>query len=150
MKQQFSMDEALELIKQGARIDGKDGILTPLIKEAAEVELDRLEEKWGSKYPIVIKSWCNEWENLSVYFKYPEDIRRVFYTTNIIKSVHRQFRKLTKTKGAFPNKNSLLKLLYMGIQNTSKKWSMSIWNWSLTLSQLVIFFEGILDEALNI
>ena len=119
-------------------------------KEAAEVELDRLEEKWGSKYPIVIKSWRNKWENLSVYFKYPEDIRRVIYTTNIIESVHRQFRKLTKTKGAFPNENSLLKLLYMGIQNSSKKWTMPIWNWSLTLSQLVIFFEGRLDEALNI
>ena len=119
-------------------------------KEAAEVELDKLEEKWGSKYPIVIKSWRNKWENLSVYFKYPEDIRRVIYTTNIIESVHRQFRKLTKTKGAFPNENSLLKLLYMGIQNASKKWSMPIWNWSLTLSQLAIFFEGRLDEALNI
>ena len=59
-------------------------------------------------------------------------------------------RKLTKTKGAFPNENSLLKLLYMGIQNASKKWTMPIWNWSLTLSQLAIFFEGRLDEALNI
>jgi transposase-like protein len=119
-------------------------------KEAAEVELDILEEKWGSKYPIVIQSWRNKWDNLSVYFKYPEDIRRVIYTTNIIESVHRQFRKLTKTKGAFPNENSLLKLLYMGIQNASKKWTMPIWNWSLTLSQLAIFFEGRLDEALNI
>lgn len=119
-------------------------------KEAAEVELDRLEEKWGSKYPIVIKSWRNKLDNLSLYFKYPEDIRRVIYTTNIIESVHRQFRKLTKTKGAFPNENSLLKLLYMGIQNASKKWTMPIWNWSLALSQLVIFFEGRLDEALNI
>lgn len=119
-------------------------------KEAAEIELDRLEKKWGSKYPIVIKSWRNKWENLSVYFKYPEDIRRVIYTTNIIESVHSQFRKLTKTKGAFPNENSLLKLLYMGIKNASQKWTMPIWNWSLTLSQLVIFFEGRLDEALNI
>ncbi len=125
-------------------------IYRAISKEAAEVELDRLEEKWGSKYPIVIKSWRNKWENLSVYFKYPEDMRRVIYTTNIIESVHRQFRKLTKTKGAFPNENSLLKLLYMGIQNASKKWSMPIWNWSLTLSQLAIFFEGRLDEALNI
>ena len=85
-----------------------------------------------------------------MYFKYSEDILRVIYTTNIIESVHIQFRKLTKTKGAFPNENSLLKLLYMGIQNASTKWTMSIWNWSLTLSQLVIFFEGRLDEALNI
>ena len=119
-------------------------------KEAAELELDRLEEKWGSKYPIVINSWRNKWENLSYYFKYPEDIRRIVYTTNIIESVHRQFRKLTKTKGAFPNENSLLKLLYMGIQNAQKKWTMAMRNWSLTISQLAIFFEGRLDKALEL
>ncbi len=118
-------------------------------KEAAELELDRLEEKWGTKYPIVIQSWRNKWENLSTYFKYPEDIRRIIYTTNIIESVHRQFRKLTKTKGAFPNENSLLKLLYMGIKNAQKKWTMPMRNWSLTVSQLAIFFEGRLDEYLE-
>ncbi len=121
-----------------------------LSKEAAELELDRLEEKWGDKYPIVINSWRNKWENLSYYFKYPEDIRRIIYTTNIIESVHRQFRKLTKTKGAFPNENSLLKLLYMGIQNAQKKWTMPMRNWSLTISQLAIFFEGRLDKALEL
>jgi len=119
-------------------------------KEAAELELDILEEKWGDKYPIVINSWRNKWENLSYYFKYPEDIRRIIYTTNIIESVHRQFRKLTKTKGAFPNENSLLKLLYMGIQNAQKKWTMPMRNWSLTVSQLAIFFEGRLDKALEL
>jgi transposase-like protein len=119
-------------------------------KEAAELELDKLDEKWGDKYPIVINSWRNKWENLSVYFKYPEDIRKVIYTTNTIESVHRQFRKLTKTKGAFPNENSLLKLLYLGIQNAQKKWTMPIWNWSLTLSQLAIFFEGRLDKYLEV
>jgi transposase-like protein len=119
-------------------------------KQQAETELDRLEEKWGDKYPIVIKSWRNKWDNLSNYFKYPEPIRKVIYTTNIIESVHRQFRKLTKTKGAFPNENSLLKLLYMGIQNAEKKWTMPIKNWNLTLSQLAIFFEGRLDDALNL
>ena len=119
-------------------------------KEQAETELDRLEEKWGDKYPIVIKSWRNKWDNLTHYFKYPKPIRKVIYTTNIIESVHRQFRKLTKTKGAFPNENSLLKLLYMGIQNAEKKWTMPIRNWNLTLSQLAIFFEGRLDDALNL
>ena len=119
-------------------------------KEVAESELDRLEEKWGAMYPIVIQSWRNKWENLSYYFEYPEAIRKVIYTTNIIESVHRQFRKLTKTKGAFPNENSLLKLLYLGIQNASKKWTMPIWNWSLTLSQLAIFFEGRLDKYLEV
>lgn len=119
-------------------------------KEAAEAALDELESRWGDKYPIVLKSWRSKWENLSVYFKYPADIRRVIYTTNSIEAVHRQFRKLTKTKGAFPNENSLLKLLYMGIQNASKKWTMPIQNWNLTLSQLSIYFEGRLDGVLEI
>ena len=119
-------------------------------KDLAEDELLKLEEKWGKKYPIVLQSWNNKWENLSVYFKYPQEIRKVIYTTNIIESVHRQFRKLTKTKGAFPNENSLLKLLYMGIQNASKKWTMPIRNWSLTISQLSIFFEGRITNQLKI
>ena len=119
-------------------------------KDLAEIELDTLEDKWNVKYPIVIKSWRNNWERLSQYFKYPDDIRRIIYTTNTIEAVHRQFRKLTKTKGAFPNQNSLLKLLYMGIQNASKKWTMPVQNWSLTISQLAIFFEGRLDKELRI
>lgn len=119
-------------------------------KEAAEDALLALDEKWGKLYPIVLQSWNNKWENLSVYFKYPPEIRKVIYTTNIIESVHRQFRKLTKTKGTFPNENSLLKLLYMGIQNATKKWNMPMWNWNLTLSQLAIFFEGRLDSELKI
>lgn len=119
-------------------------------KEAAEDALLKLDEKWGKLYPIVLQSWNNKWENLSVYFKYSPEIRKVIYTTNIIESVHRQFRKLTKTKGAFPNENSLLKLLYMGIQNATKKWNMPMWNWNLTLSQLAIFFEGRLDSELKI
>ena len=116
----------------------------------AEDALDALEAKWGDRYPIVIKSWRGKWELLSAYFRYPEPIRRIMYTTNAVEAVHRQFRKLTKTKGAFPNDNSLLKLLYMGIQNASKKWTMPVQNWNLALSQLVIFFEGRLDTVLDV
>jgi len=94
----------------------------------AETALDELEATWGSTYPIVIKSWRTKWDLLSAYFKYPELIRKVMYTTNSIEAEHRQFRKLTKTKGGFPNDNSLLKLLYMGIQNASKKWTMPVQN----------------------
>lgn len=119
-------------------------------KEIAEVELDTLEAKWVDKYPIVIRSWRNNWERLSQYFKYPEEIRKIIYTTNTIEAVHRQFRKLTKTKGAFPNQNSLIKLLYLGIQNAQKKWTMPIQNWALTVSQLAIFFEGRLDRELRL
>ncbi len=109
-----------------------------------------MEAKWGQQYPIVIRSWRNKWANLSVYFKYPEYVRKAIYTTNAIEAVHRQFRKLTKTKGGFPNENSLLKLLYAGILNASKKWTMPIQNWNMTLSQLAIHFEGRLDDVLDI
>ena len=119
-------------------------------KEEAEIALDKLETKWGKKYPIVFESWRNKWDNLSNYFKYPEPIRRIIYTTNIIESVHRQFRTLTKTKGAFPNDNSLLKLLFAGIKNAEKKWTMPIHNWSLTISQLNIFFKERLKDALGL
>ena len=118
-------------------------------KEEAELALDKMEYKWGKKYPIVFESWYNKWENLSNYFKYSEDIRRIIYTTNIIESVHRQFRKLTKTKGAFPNDKSLLKLLFAGIRNAEKKWTMPIRNWSLTISQLNIHFKERLQGALD-
>ena len=119
-------------------------------KDAAEQALEELEARWGDLYPIVIKSWRTKWDNLSAYFKYPPDIRRVIYTTNSIEAVHRQFRKLTKTKGGFPNEESLLKLLYMGVQNASKKWTMPIQSWNITLSQLAIFFEGRLDAVLDL
>ena len=119
-------------------------------KAIAEDGLLKLDEKWGKKYPIVLNSWNNKWENLSYYFKYPKEIRKIMYTTNIIESVHKQFRKLTKTKGTFPNENSLMKLLYMGIQNAKIKWTMPVHNWSLTISQLAIFFEGRLDNYLEL
>ncbi|ADZ42861.1 putative transposase [Yersinia enterocolitica subsp. palearctica 105.5R(r)] len=119
-------------------------------KEAAETALDELEEKWGQQYPVVLQSWRRKWENLSHYFRYPATIRKVIYTTNAIESVHRQFRKLTKTKGAFPNENSLLKLLYLGLMNAQEKWTMPIQSWNLILSQLAIYFEGRLDKVITL
>lgn len=119
-------------------------------KNAAETALNELEAKWGKQYPVVISSWRNKWERLSTYFKYPEDVRKVIYTTNAVEAVHRQFRKLTKTKGGFPNENSLLKLLYAGIVNASDKWTHPVQNWNLTLSQLAIHFEGRLNLYLDI
>lgn len=119
-------------------------------KDLAEHKLLELDEKWGKRYPIVIQSWQNNWEKLSTYFKYPEEIRRIIYTTNIIEGVHRQFRKLTKTKGAFTSENALLKLLYLGIQRVSKKWTIPVRNWTQTISQLAIMFEGRLKLDLKI
>ena len=118
--------------------------------ESAESALDELEKKWATTYPLVIKSWRRKWGDLSTYFKYPEAIRRIIYTTNAVEAIYRQFRKLTKSKGAFPNENSLLKLLYAGILNATEKWTMPIPNWSEALSQLDIYFEGRLDCVLDI
>ncbi|EAO7829858.1 IS256 family transposase [Salmonella enterica] len=119
-------------------------------KEVAETALDELEAKWGQQYPVVLQSWRRKWENLSAYFRYPATIRKVIYTTNAIESVHRQFRKLTRTKGAFPNENSLLKLLYPGLMNAQEKWTMPIQSWNLTLSQLAIYFEGRLNTVMTL
>ncbi len=119
-------------------------------KNAAEIALDDLDTKWGKQYPVVIKSWRNKWGNLSVYFKYPEDVRTAIYTTNAVEAVHRQFRKLTKTKGGFANESSLLKLLYAGMLNASEKWTHPVQNWNLTLSQMAIHFEGRLENYLDL
>ncbi|OOE32087.1 IS256 family transposase, partial [Salinivibrio kushneri] len=119
-------------------------------QNAAEQALDELESKWGTQYPLVIKSWRSKWENLSVYFKYPEQVRKAIYTTNAVEAVHRQFRKLTKTKGGFANENALLKLLYAGMLKASEKWTHPVQNWNLTLSQLSIHFEGRLDDYVDL
>lgn len=117
---------------------------------AAETALDELEAKWGDKYPMVIASWRNKWPTLSAYFKYPDYVRTAIYTTNAVEAVHRQFRKLTKTKGGFANENSLLKLLYAGILKASERWTHPVQNWNLTLSQLAIHFEGRLDKHIKL
>ncbi len=117
---------------------------------AAEIALDELEAKWGDKYPMVLKSWREKWPTLSAYFKYPDYVRTAIYTTNAVEAVHRQFRKLTKTKGGFANENSLLKLLYAGILKASERWTHPVQNWNLTLSQMAIHFPGRLENHISL
>ena len=109
-------------------------------KSQAEDELLKLDEIWGRKYPVVLKSWHTNWEKLSAYFAYDEQIRRLIYTTNAVEGFHRQVRKVTKTKGAFPNDMALLKLIYLATENISKKWTQPLQNWGLTAQQLHIKF----------
>ena len=112
------------------------------LKSEAETELLSLEEQWAKKYPIVIRSWHDNWEELSNYFKYDEPIRKLIYTTNAVEGFHRQVRKVTKTKGAFTSDMALLKLIYLTTENIAKKWTRPLQNWALTLQQLCIHFEG--------
>ena len=114
-------------------------------KSQAETELLNLEESWGKKYPVVIKSWNENWEELSAYFQYDEPIRKLIYTTNAVEGFHRQVRKVTKTKGAFTSDMALLKLIYLATENISKKWTQPVHNWGLTAQQLCIKFEGRFD-----
>lgn len=110
-------------------------------REAAEAQLRQLHEKWGDKYAIAIRSWQNNWEDLATFFAYPAEIRRLIYTTNPVEGYHRQLRKVTKSKGAFPTPQAARKLLFLAHREIFKKWTGPIYNWALILNQLVIRFE---------
>jgi transposase-like protein len=129
-KEQKEFMQDLKLVYKAATID------------LAESNLLKLDEKWGKRYPAAIKSWRNNWNNLSQYFKYSAEIRRLIYTTNPIEGYHRQVRKYTKTKAAFSSENALFKLVYCACQQIHKKWTMPMANWGLIASQLAIHFEG--------
>ena len=110
-------------------------------KDAAEKALDDLETKWGEDYPIVIKSWRDNWERLSAYFQYSQHIRRIIYTTNTVEGYHRQLRKVTKNKGVFTSDTVLEKLVYLAFTRIRKKWTQPVQNWRQTAQQLAILFQ---------
>lgn len=115
-------------------------VYSAVSKEAAETQLDSLETKWGEQYPIVIKSWRDNWERLTEYFQYTPMIRKLIYTTNTVEGYHRQIRKVTKNKGVFPNDTALEKLVYLAYRNIRKKWTMPLANWAEISQQLAIKF----------
>ena len=110
-------------------------------EETTLSELDSFDEKWSGKYPKIAKSWRDNWVNLSTYFKYPEAVRRLIYTTNTIEGFYRQLRKVTKSKTVFPSDDSLLKMLYPAMMDITKKWTGHRQDWGQIHSQLEIFFE---------
>lgn len=109
-------------------------------KEQAQLQLDKLDEKWGEDYPIVIKSWRDNWDRLSEFFQFTPAIRRLIYTTNTVEGYHRQIRKVTKSKGVFPSDTALEKLVYLAYRNIRKKWTMPLANWGTIAQQLAIKF----------
>lgn len=113
----------------------------PTIEEA-EYHLERFEEKWNASHPTIGKSWRSNWERITPLFSYPAEIRRAIYTTNAIESVNMSLRKVTKNRGSFPNDESMIKLMYLALQNIAKKWTMPIRNWRSALNQFSIMFEG--------
>ncbi|MFW5645397.1 MAG: IS256 family transposase [Bacteroidota bacterium] len=115
-------------------------------KELAEHHLDEMEDKWVKQYPIVFKSWRTNWDRLSNYFKYPEPIRKLIYTTNTVEGYHRMVRKVTKSKGAFTSELAAMKLIYLATVNFQKKWQKRIYDWTNIYNQLSIYYEERLNK----
>lgn len=114
---------------------------------AALEELESFGEKWNSKYPKIYKSWSECWATLSTYFKYPNEVRKLIYTTNAIEGFNRQLRKVTKSRTVFPSDDSLLKMLYLATMDITKKWTGRRRDWSQIRAQLEIYFEERLEKA---
>ena len=111
-------------------------------KEAAKMELDNFEQKWGTKYPYAIRSWRNNWEELTVFFDFPVEIRKIIYTTNLIENLNGKIRKYTKSKLSFPSDDAVKKTVYLSLMEIEKKWTMPISNWGLIMNQFMLIFEN--------
>ena len=115
-------------------------------EETALYELEAFGEKWNGKYPKIAQSWETNWPKLSTYFKYPQEVRTLIYTTNAIEGFNRQLRKVTKSKSVFPTDDSLLKMLYLAMMDITKKWTGKRRDWGIIHSQLEVFFADRLPD----
>jgi len=106
----------------------------------AELALERFAEQWDEKYPVIAQSWRADWTRLTVFFDYPPEIRKVIYTTNAIESLNASLRKLLKKRGAFPNDEAIVKVIYLGLKKVEKKWTMPIQDWKRALNHFAILF----------
>ena len=117
------------------------------VDETAALDaLNAFSERWDKKYPKISQSWRDNWPNLSTYFKYPQEVRRLIYTTNTIEGFNRQLRKVTKAKSVFPTDDSLLKMLYLAMMDITKKWTGRRQDWSEIHAQLAVFFADRMPE----
>ena len=109
--------------------------------EQALVQLEKFEKRWENKFPMIAKSWKNNWERVIPFFSFPNEIRKIIYTTNAIESLNYTLRKSIKTKGSFPNEEAAIKMLYLSLRQTMKKWNMPLRNWGMAMNQFSIMFE---------
>ena len=110
--------------------------------EEAERQLAQFEQTWDAAYPVISRSWRQNWSRVVPMFSYPSEIRRVVYTTNTIESLNMTLQKVSKNRSLFPNDEAVFKLMYLALRNISKRWTMPIPNWSAALNQFAILFEG--------
>lgn len=121
---------------------GMKNIYNAPTKQAAEAALNDFADKWDSKYAYAIKSWRDNWEELTVFFEFPLEIRKIIYTTNLIENLNGKIRKYTKNKLSFPTDEAVMKSVYLAVRETTKKWSMPIRNWGIILNQFLTIFEN--------
>ena len=121
-------------------------VYTAVDEEAALNALDEFAAVWDSKYPRISKSWYDNWANLSTYFKFPQELRKLIYTTNTIEGFNRQLKKVTKSKSVFPTDDSLFKMLYLAMTDITKKWTGRRQDWSRIYAQLVIYYADRIPE----
>ena len=121
-------------------------VYTAVDEEAALNALDEFAAVWDSKYPRISKSWYDNWANLSTYFKFPQEVRKLIYTTNTIEGFNRQLKKVTKSKSVFPTDDSLFKMLYLAMTDITKKWTGRRQDWSRIYAQLVIYYADRIPE----
>ena len=117
-------------------------IYTAKTRELAATALDDFEETWGDEYPKIVKSWRGNWTNLTRYFDYPPEIRRLIYTTNTVESINAQLRKVVKKRGAFPTEDSVRKVMYLAMTRAAQRWKRPVREWPKVLNHLAIVFEG--------
>jgi len=110
-------------------------------EDEAMYALETFKEKWNGKYPQIYKMWENNWVDVAGFFRYPEEMRRLIYTTNAVEGFHRMLRKFTKTKTNFPTDDSLRKSIYLSVKEIDKKWSMPVRNWGIIIGQFMMYFE---------
>lgn len=123
-------------------------IYQSITEEEALIALDQFEQRWDSKYPNISRSWRNNWQNVSTLFNYPDDIRKAIYTTNAIESLNSVIRKAIKKRKLFPHDDSAKKVIYLAIEQASKKWTMPIRNWKSALNRFMIEFEDRLKDVI--
>jgi putative transposase len=120
--------------------------MVPPTLDDAEYWLEEFREAWGKKYPQILKSWDTNWTELFTYFKYPQAVRRLIYTTNAVEGFHRMLQKYTKTKTIYPSDDAVKKSVFLSIQEITKKWSMPVRDWGIIIGQLMIFFAERLED----